>query len=210
MSSLFDLTGPSFAALRLPATLALATLSVGPALAWLLRAQRRHLAATTTLAMTSAAFLVAAHIALARFAPMLSSEDMAATIQQLESSGRVAPQSTLLLFGDQAYGSSIPFYLNRPLSQPALLVDGRSSSMLFGSTFPDAQALFLTQSQLLTQWGNGPRKLLFVPPDRRDQADQLLGTRAVLLKETSGKALYTDRPLDPAAPDSQPNKARTP
>jgi 4-amino-4-deoxy-L-arabinose transferase-like glycosyltransferase len=200
MSSLFDLTGPSFAALRLPASLALAAFALGPAVAWafrarLLRARDRHLAATTSIALTAAAFLIAAHIALVRFAPMLSSQDFAARIQQLEASGAISRDNTLLLYGDQAYGSSIPFYLNRPLSRPALLVDGRSSSMLFGSTFPDAQSLFLTPAQLLAQWGSGPRKLLFVPLERRDEVDHLLGPRAILIKETSGKALLTDRPL---------------
>jgi 4-amino-4-deoxy-L-arabinose transferase-like glycosyltransferase len=195
MSSLFDLTAPSFAALRLPASLALAAFAIGPAIAWNLRARRRHVAATTAIALTSAAFLIAAHIALVRFAPMLSSQNFAAKIQQLESSGAISRDNTLLLYGDQAYGSSIPFYLNRPLDRPALLVDGRSSSMLFGSSFPDAQSLFLTPAQLLAQWGSGPRKLLFVPLERRDDIDRLLGPRAILLQETSGKALLTDRPL---------------
>jgi hypothetical protein len=196
MSSLFDLTGPSFAALRLPAALAMAAFAIGPAIAWLLRAHRRHLAATTTIALTSAVFLVAAHIAFVRFAPMLSSQNFAQRIQQLEATGAISPDNTLLLFGDQAYGSSIPFYLNRPLDRPALLVDGRSSSMLFGSTFPDSQQLFLTPAELLAQWGTGPRKLLFVPLERRDDVDHLLGSRQIILQETAGKALITDRPLD--------------
>ena len=212
MSSLFDLTGPSFAALRLPASLALAAFALGPSVAWVLRARRRHLAATTALALTAAVFLIAAHIALVRFAPMLSSQDFAARIQQLEASGAISRDNTLLLYGDQAYGSSIPFYLNRPLDRPALLVDGRSSSMLFGSTFPDAQSLFLTPAQLSAQWGSGPRKLLFVPLERRDDVDRLLGPRQFLLQETSGKALLTDRPLnsDPARHlDPTPQKDET-
>jgi 4-amino-4-deoxy-L-arabinose transferase-like glycosyltransferase len=196
MSALFDLTGPSFAALRLPTALALAAFAVGPATAWVLRHKRHHLAATTTIALTSALFLIAAHIALVRFAPMLSSQDFAERIQDLEATHAIAPASTLLLYGDQAYGSSIPFYLNRPLSQPALLVDGRSSSMLFGSTFPDAAGLFLSPAELLARWGAGPRKLLFVPLERRDEVDRLLGPRQIVLEETSGKALITDRPLD--------------
>ncbi len=202
MSSLFDLTGPSFAALRLPASIALAAFAVGPTTAWILRAQRRHLAATSSIAITSAVFLIAAHIALIRFAPMLSSQDFAESIQHLESTGAISRDNTLLLYGDQAYGSSIPFYLNRPLDRPALLVDGRSSSMLFGSTFPDAQSLFLTPAEMLAQWGTGQRKLLFVPLERRDEVDELLGSRQVILEETSGKALITDRPLDfdPAHP----------
>jgi 4-amino-4-deoxy-L-arabinose transferase-like glycosyltransferase len=214
MSSLFDLTGPSFAALRLPAALALAAFALGPAIAWYLRrwafrtgkprARDSHLAATVTVAFTSAVFLVAAHIAFARFAPMLSSQDFAATIHRLESTGQIAPDSQVLLFGDQAYGSSIPFSLDRPLSRPALLVDGRTSSMLFGSTFPDAQPLFLTSAQLAAQWGSGPRKILFVPLEHREDVDRLLGARQVMLAETAGKALLTDRPLNSALDSRAP------
>jgi hypothetical protein len=97
-----------------------------------------------------------------------------------------------MLYGDQAYGSSIPFYLGRDVS----LVEGRSTSMLFGSTFPDAPHIFLTDADLLAGWGNGERKLLFIPLEKRDVVDKILGPRQVLLEETSGKALITDRPLD--------------
>lgn len=203
MSSLFDLTGPSFAALRLPAALTMVSFTLGPPIGWSLRVHRRHLAATSAVAVTSAVFLIAASIALTRFAPMLSSQDFAKTIQRLEISGQIAPDSTLLLFGDQSYGSSIPFYLNHPLSQPALLVDGRSSSMLFGSTFLDAQSLFLTPTQLSAQWGTGQRKLLFVPLEHRNDVDQLLGPHQIVLAETAGKALLTDRPLNSSL-DSSP------
>jgi 4-amino-4-deoxy-L-arabinose transferase-like glycosyltransferase len=192
MSSLFDLTGPSFAALRLPAALAALAFCFGPAIAWRLRSQRRHLAATTTVAVTSAIFLIAAHIAFARFAPMLSSKTFADTIEQLEASRSISRDNKILFYGDQSYGSSIPFYLGRQIS----LVDGRSSSMLFGSTFPDAPPIFLTPQDLLVSWGTGERKLLFVPIDQRDTVDRLLGNRKILLYESSGKALYTDRPLD--------------
>ena len=192
MSHFFDLTGPSFAALRLPAILAAVTFAVGPSIAWLSRQQRRHVAATTSIALFSAAFLIAAHLALARFGPMLSSESFAAHIRRLEASHAVDTPDEVLLFGDQSYGSSIAFYLGRQV----LLVDGRSSSMIFGSTFPDAPHVFLSSADLLEGWGHGPTKLLFVPLERRDEFDRLgLGDRAILLQETSGKALYTDRPL---------------
>ncbi|MCU1253157.1 MAG: glycosyl transferase family 39, partial [Edaphobacter sp.] len=192
MASLFDLTGPSFAALRLPATLAAIAFLFGPAAAWLLRSQRRHLAATTTIALTSAVFLIAAHIAFARFAPMLSSKNFADTIQQLEAAHSISRQNKVLLYGDQAYGSSILFYLSRDVS----LVDGRSTSMFFGSTFPDAPPIFLTPQDLLSTWGKGNRKILFVPIEKSDEVDHLLGNNKLLLKESSGKSLYTDRPLD--------------
>ena len=192
MSHLFDLTDASFAALRLPATLAALAFATGPAIAWLLRTKRRHLAATTTIALTSTIFLIAAHIAFVRFGTMLSSQNFAAKIQQLEATQAIAPNTEVLLYGDQAYGSSIPFYLGRQVD----LVEGRSTSMLFGSTFPDAPHIFLTAADLQNTWGKGQRKILFVPLEKRDAVDHLLGPNKILLQETSGKALYTDRPLD--------------
>jgi 4-amino-4-deoxy-L-arabinose transferase-like glycosyltransferase len=192
MSAFFDLTGPSFAALRLPAALAAAAFLIGPAVAWFLRAKRRHLASTTTIALTSAVFLIAAHIAFARFAPMLSSKNFADTIQQLEAKSEISRDNKVLLYGDQALGSSIPFYLGREAS----LVEGRSTSMLFGSTFPDAPPIFLTSQDLLSTWGKGERKILFVPIEKHEEVDHLLGNNKILIKETSGKVLYTDRPLD--------------
>jgi 4-amino-4-deoxy-L-arabinose transferase-like glycosyltransferase len=186
MSHFFDLTGPSFAALRLPTFIAAMSFAFGPALAWFLHTRRKPLASMLTIALTSATFLIAAHIALIRFSPMLSSQSFVATIQ------RFTPDTEVLIYGDQAFGSSIPFYLNRRVD----LVDGRSTSMLFGSTFPDAPPIFITHTQLLAQWGTGPRKLLFVPLEKRDEVDHLLGSHQIILQETSGKALITDRPLN--------------
>jgi len=188
-SHFFDLTGPSFAALRLPAAIAAAAFAVGPILAWWMRSRQKHFAATLTVALTSAVFLLAAHIALVRFAPMLSSQGFAAQIQRFEQNG--SGPDDILIYGDQSFGSSLPFYLNRQV----LLVDGRTTSMQFGSSFPDVPPIFLTHAQLLAQWGNGPRKILFVPLEERDEVDHLLGNRQILLAETSGKALITDRPL---------------
>ncbi len=187
-SHLFDLTTESFAGLRLPAVLAVLTFLIGPPIAWALRTQRRHLAATTTVAFTAAAFLVAAQLAFARFAPILSSRDFATGIQLFP------PETPVLLFGDQSYGSSIPFYLGRPV----FLVDGRTTSMAFGSTFPDDAVLhtFLTKPELQHLWARPHRVLLFVPAERRDEALHLLPPGPTILKEESGKLLLTNHPLD--------------
>jgi 4-amino-4-deoxy-L-arabinose transferase-like glycosyltransferase len=203
MSGIFDLTGPSFAALRLPAALAAVTFLIGPATAWFFRSQRRHLAATVTVALTATAFFVAAHIAFARFAPLLSSRSFADTIQHLEADHSISPGTEVLLYGDQSYGSSIAFYLGRQV----YLVNGRSSSMLFGGTFPDAPPIFLTSQDLLNVWGHGDRKLLFVPMEKREIVDQLLGNKKTLLFESSGKALFTDRPLDNQREPKEPATA---
>lgn len=188
MSHFFDLTGPSFAALRLPAALAAITLLLGPFLAWWMRVRGQHLRATFTTAMTAAMFLVAAHIAFVRFEPMLSSRTMANTINSLAQ-----PADVLMLYGDQSYGSSIIFYTQRR----ALLVRSRSSSMLWGSNYPDAPHIFLNDAQMLSSWGSGSRKFLFVPPDEgyRNHVDEILGKRAWLVQQLSDKELLTDRPL---------------
>jgi 4-amino-4-deoxy-L-arabinose transferase-like glycosyltransferase len=191
MSHFFDLTGPSFAALRLPATLALIAFAIGPAAAWMLRYRRKNLAATVTIALTSALFLISAHIALNRFSPMLSSQDFAEKIEELADDGIIERDNDVLLFGDQAYGSSIAFYLDEEVE----LVDGRSTSMLFGSSFPDAPHIFLTPQELAQKWGHGRRKILFVPLEKRAEVERLLGANQILLEETSGKILITDRPL---------------
>jgi 4-amino-4-deoxy-L-arabinose transferase-like glycosyltransferase len=194
MSHFFDLTGRSFAALRLPAALALGAFAVGPGVAWWLFARRRLQAALMAVALTSAVFLVAAHVALVRFGPMLSSEEFARTILRLEKTGAVGAEEQVMLYGDQAYGSSVPFYLARRVD----LVEGRSTSMWFGSTFADAPKIFLSKEQLVAEWGVGPRKMLFVPLEKRDEVDALLGRRQVVVEEMSGKALVTDRPLEGA------------
>jgi 4-amino-4-deoxy-L-arabinose transferase-like glycosyltransferase len=188
MAHLFDLTGPSFAALRLPAGLAAVGLLLGPITAWVLRRQRHHFEATVSVAFTSAVFLIAAHIALVRFEPMLSSRAMADTINHIAPRGTDA---TLILYGDVADGSSLLFYTQRQ----ALLVNGRVSSVLWGSNYPDAPRVLISDHDLLALWGAGPRRFLFVPGDARAHVNSLLGKRAYLLQELSDKALFTDRPL---------------
>lgn len=187
MSHFMDLTGPSFAALRLPSILAAVTLLVGPTLAWHMRVRKQHLSATFTTAITAAMFLVAAHIAFVRFQPILSSRAMANTINQV-----AAPNDMLLLYGDQSFGSSILFYTQRC----GYLVNGRTTSMLWGSYYPDAPHIFLNDAQLIAMWGNGPRKFLFVPARYRRQVEDLLDHRTYLVQEVSDKELLTDRPLN--------------
>jgi hypothetical protein len=190
MSHFFDLTGPSFAALRLPAILAAVTFLVGPSVAWWMRVHKQHLRATFTTAITAAVFLVAAHIAYVRFQPMMSSRAMADTLNRI-----AAPNDVLMFYGDQSYGSSILFYTQRR----AYLVDGRTTSMLWGSYYPDAPRIFLDDAQMLAMWGQGPRKFLFVPRKYRNHVEALLGKHTYLVQEVSDKELLTDRPLLPGA-----------
>jgi 4-amino-4-deoxy-L-arabinose transferase-like glycosyltransferase len=196
MSHLFDLTGPSFAALRLPAVLAAVALLVGPAVGWLLRLKRRHVAATVSVALTSAVFLIAAHIAFARFEPMLSSRALADVLLQKGS-----PSDTFIIFGDQSDASSVVFYTHRFLGKPAQVVGevcsqhNQGSTLLWGSCYPDAPHVFISQDELAAGWGHGERKWLFAQDTNQSKAEQLLEGRLYPVRSIADKALWTDRPL---------------
>ena len=196
MSHFFDLTGPSFAALRLPAIIAAIALLIGPAVGWLLRIHGRHLAATVSVAVTASVFLVAAHIAFARFEPMLSSKQLADTILRDGS-----PTDTFIVYGDQSDASSVIFYTHDFLRKPALLVEeqcsqhGEGSSQLWGSCYPDAPHIFLSEDALSKLWGTGPRKWLFAQDTYQNKAEQLLAGRLYPVQSIADKALWTDRPL---------------
>ncbi len=183
-SHMLDLSYASFAALRLPAVLAAITLALAPSASFLLRLRRRLYLATSVLALGMATFLIAAHIALGRFGPYLSSKDLAREI-----AARAQPADKVMIYGDQAFGSSLLFYLQRPIQ----LVEGRTTSMWFGSTFPDAPKIYLTDADLQSQWAGESRVFLFVPPHQKERVDALLPNRFVVA-QASGKFVYGNRP----------------
>jgi 4-amino-4-deoxy-L-arabinose transferase-like glycosyltransferase len=191
MSHFFDLTGSSFAALRLPAILAAAALLIGPVAGLILRFARRNVAATISVGLTSAVFLIAAHIAFARFEPMLSSKQLADTLLT-----QAKPADDFIVFGDQSDASSVIFYTHRFFGRPALLVHGAGSSLLWGSCYPDAPKIFLSEDQLATQWGHGPRHWLFAQDTNRSKVQQLLSGRLFAVQTIADKTLWTDQPLN--------------
>jgi len=197
MSHFFDLTGSSFAALRLPAALAAVALLIGPALGWLLRIKGRHLAATVSVALTMTVFLIAAHIAFARFAPMLSSKPFADTII-----AKGTPADTFIIYGEQSDASSVVFYTHNFFhGKPADLVlprcgqHGEGTPLLWGSCYPDAPDIFLSEERLSKEWGKGERKWLVAEDVNQQKAESLLAGRLILVQNLADKALWTDRPL---------------
>jgi 4-amino-4-deoxy-L-arabinose transferase-like glycosyltransferase len=183
-SHMLDLSYASFAALRLPAALAAVALLAAPLISFVLRLKRRHYLGTWTLALGMAVFLVAAHIALGRFGPYLSSKELAREI-----SARARPEDRVMIYGDQAFGSSLLFYLRRPIE----LVEGRTTSMWFGSTYADAPKIYLSDADLQKEWAGDDRMFLFVPPHQKAKVDALL-TGKFVVAEISGKYIYSNRP----------------
>ena len=183
-SHMLDLSYASFAALRLPAALAAVALLLAPLSSLWARVRRRHYFATWLLAGGMAVFLVAAHIALGRFGPYLSSKALADKI-----TAQARPGDRVMIYGDQAFGSSLLFYLHRPID----LVEGRTTSMWFGSTFPDAPRIYFTDRDLERDWQGDRRIFLFVPAHLKAKVDSILPQR-VVVAEVSGKQVYSNRP----------------
>jgi 4-amino-4-deoxy-L-arabinose transferase-like glycosyltransferase len=183
-SHMLDLSYASFAALRFPAVLGAAVLLAAPLASFILRLNRRHYSATWVLAVGMAMFLLAAHIALGRFGPYLSSKQLAQEI-----SARARPDEKVMIYGDQAFGSSLLFYLRQPIE----LVEGRTTSMWFGSTFADAPKIYLSEADLKRDWAGSGRVFLFVPPHQKARVDGLLPEKFVIA-ELSGKYVYSNRP----------------
>jgi hypothetical protein len=150
-----------------------------------LRVKKKHYAATWAIALGMGLFLIAAHIALVRFGPYMSSRQLATVIEQ-----RAEPEDKVMIYGDQAFGSSLLFYLRRPIE----LVNGRTTSMWFGSTFPDSPHIFLSDSDLRQAWRGPQRVFLFVPPHLLKKLENQLPAQKYVIAEGSGKVIYSNRP----------------
>ena len=125
MSHMLDLSGESFAALRLR-DLQPSLFYWGQSLRWFCDKTPqlgRHLDDGSDDDFIS----LSAHIALQRFEPYLSSKPLAEKILT-----EFHPSDRVMIYGDQLFGSSLLFYLQRPIE----LVNGKSSTMWFGSRFP--------------------------------------------------------------------------
>jgi 4-amino-4-deoxy-L-arabinose transferase-like glycosyltransferase len=189
MANVFDLTPQAFAALRVPAVSAALALSIGFAAAWWLRRRGASWAPHAVTAFTMLAFFLAANVAFAVFEPRLSSRPLADHLLKW-----LKPGDRLVVYGEFDAGSSLAFYTRRQ----AWIYNGRYNGLEFGSHFPDAPRIFLTDREFPSVWEGPARVFLFVPPEQRREALLRLPLdRAYLAAEAGGKALYVNRPLEP-------------
>jgi len=71
--------------------------------------------------------------------------------------------------------------------------------MWFGSTYPDAPKIYVTDGELLQAWNGSGRIFLFVPAYEKTRVDGLLPQKYVVA-ERSGKFVYSNQ--SPAASES--------
>ena len=126
-------------------------------------------------------FLIAAHMALVTFSPVLSSKVLAdAILPRLQSSDVVE------INGEYEAGSTLGFYLRRQVR----ILNGRSSNLWYGSFFPDAPQIFDDEESFRRLW-SGPRRIFLWT--ELDHMPVLSGS-VYTIGKSGGKAIVSNRP----------------
>ncbi len=194
LSHLSDLTPMAMGLFRLPLALCgLAMLVIGP-VCFALRRSGRTFTANLTLAAASTALLLAIHIGLVQFYPILGSKTLAESIllhqQRAQRQYPAADPGLILIDGELTAGSSLLFYTQ----QPAHLVEGRMNGLWFGSFWPDAPPIFETDASLHQLWAS-PRPLYLLTNTAETRlADLSRFAPTRVLQSTGGKAVLTNQP----------------
>jgi len=208
MGHFLDLNAVALSLFRLPLALAAAALFLGPLAAFLLRKINQPHAATLALAAGAFGFLIAAHLGLQIFAPVLSSQQLAAAIAPQLHSGDL-----IVVHQEYEFASTLGFYLQRPsyaeqngkpvaINPIHILTDpdyngianyGRSSNLWYGSFFTDAPAIFETPQTLAEKWP-GPQRI-FLWQDQANQPSPLpaLPGPVYVIAKSGGKEIVSNQ-----------------
>lgn len=173
-----DLTLHSFAYLRLPLVLAACGLLIG--FIATLRA-RRTVAVVAGLALMMIVFIQAARLALIAFDPYLSSKVLADALNRSEPG--------VLIEGDAYYAfSSVFFYTNKS----ALLWNGRSNNLEYGSSAPHAAQVFINDNTLKSLWSSDRPTYLLIYGSDLPRLKDLLASEFKVVASSGGNYLLTN------------------
>jgi hypothetical protein len=189
MAHVFDLTVQAFADLRAPAIIAAFALLTTFTTAWILRKRDLHAACSIVMSVGTMMVLFAANMAYGRFEPQLSSRALA-----MELSPYLRPDDRVIIYGDFAAASSLAFYTHRPLC----MYNAPSGELAYGSHFPGAPKIFLSDQDFSSLWNGSNRVFLIVPSGQLRSARARLPLDATwLFAEFGGKTALLNQPLGP-------------
>ena len=188
MGHVLDLNSQALGPFRLPLAIAATSLFFGPLTSYILCRRARPHAATLALAAGSFGFLLAAHLGLQTFAPVLSSQQLAAAIAP-----QVHADDLIVIHQEYEYASTLGFYLRR---NDIHILEGRSSNLWYGSFFADAPKIFETPQSLAQKW-SGPQRI-FLWQDLANAPSSLptLPAPAYVIAKSGGKEIVSNRPDD--------------
>ncbi len=138
------------------------------------------------LAGMAGTFLLAAHIALQTFAPVLSSQTLAMAIHR-----DLEPSDILEINGEYESGSTLGFYLKRQVR----ILNGRSSNLWYGSFFADAPEIFDDTASFERLWTGPQRVFLWTETDHLPALPN--GTYVIAAR--GGKEIVSNQPNNSGA-----------
>jgi 4-amino-4-deoxy-L-arabinose transferase-like glycosyltransferase len=183
-----DLNARAMSAFRDPLLLTAIALIIGTLANRLLRRSYKPHAANLWLFAATFAFLIAAHLGLQIFSPVLTSQQLAQAIAP-----KLKPTDLIIIHGEYEAASSLGFYLQRPSanSEPIHILQGRSSNLWYGSFFPDAPRIFEDPISLSLKWTQPHR--IFLWQDLAEPTPALPGNIYVIT-QGGGKEILSNQP----------------
>ena len=178
-----DLDTRAMGAFRTPLIITALALFGGTLANLLLRRAWKPHAANLWLAAATFGFLLAAHLGLQIFSPVLTSYKLAMAIAP-----ELKPDDLIVIHGEYESASTLGFYLHR---NNIHILDGRSSNLWYGSFFPDAPPIFEDTASLRLKW-NGVRRI-FLWQDL-DQPVPPLPGKAFFIAQSGGKEILSNQP----------------
>ncbi len=181
MGHLLDLTGPAMGAFQVPLRLTALSVFFGAFGCWWARRNYHPLRGDLWLAGGTLGFLLAAHLGLQIFSPILSSRVLASAILPV-----LQPSDIILLNGEYESGSTLGFYLRRA---DLHILNGRSSNLWYGSFFTDAPPIFEDNVTLPILWSGHRRVFLLTDAEHAPP----LPTPSFLIAHAGGKEILSNQ-----------------
>ena len=203
MGHFLDLNSQALALFRLPLALAAAALFLGPlCLVHPAQKDQPH-AATLALAAGAFGFLLAAHLGLQIFAPVLSSQQLAAAIAPQLHSGDL-----IVIHQEYEFASTLGFYLRRPsytqqngqpvAINPIHILEGRNARTSGTAAFSPTPHRSSRRPQSLAEKWRGPQRI-FLWQDLANQPSPLpaLPGPVYIIAKSGGKEIVSNQPNRP-------------
>jgi len=154
---------------------------------WYFRRQNRPDRGNWSLALMSAGLLIAVHLALVTFSPILTSRPLADAIARAYKPGDI-----IEINGEYEGGSTLNYYTGHQVR----ILNGRSANLWYGSQFPDAPQIFDDTASFQRLWNGPQRVFLWTETEKKEEALKGIDPSAVFtLSEFGGKVLVANQPV---------------
>ncbi len=178
---LADLTLAAMGAVRVPLLITAAALVAGVTGNLIFRRRNKIRLANCFLAGMMVFILIAAHVALNTFSPLVSSAILAEAIKPEVGSG-----DAIVINGRYEDASAMGFYLEHPLR----MLNGRDGDLWYGSFFSDAPAAFEDNASLAKLWNGPGRVFLWTKPENMPA----LNGPVYLIGRNGGREVVSNEP----------------